>query len=86
MNINPAIPTDSIPVEISVRIGMLRMTVAELSALKEGDVLPLDQAVEDGVEICVGDHVLAKGELITDDADDSRLMLRITQAAGAGTE
>ncbi len=80
MDLHSVVSTDNIPVEISVRIGRRQMTVAELSALKENDVLPLDQGVDEGVEICVGDHVIAHGELIIDDGDSGRLMLRITRA------
>ena len=77
--------TDNIPVEITVRIGRRRMTVAELSAIQENDIIPLDQAIDEGVEICVGDHVIAKGELVTDDGPDSdRLMLRILSAGSEG--
>lgn len=82
MDLHHAVLTDNIPVEISVRIGRRRMTVAELSGLKENDVLPLDQGVDDTVEICVGDHVIAYGELVADDDDSGRLMLRITRAGG----
>ncbi len=82
MELHSAVATDNIPVEISVRIGRRRMTVAELSELKENDVLPLDQGVDDTVEICVGDHVIAYGELVADDGDSGRLMLRITRAGG----
>lgn len=82
MDLNPTVLTDNIPVEISVRIGRRRMTVAELSELKENDVLMLDQSVDDTVEICVGDHVIAYGELVADDGDSGRLMLRITRAGG----
>ena len=80
MEFHSTVATDNIPVEISIRIGRRRMTVAELSALKENDVLPLDQGIDDGVEICVGDHVIARGELIADDDDAERLLLRITRA------
>lgn len=82
MDLHNAVLTDNIPVEISVRIGRRRMTVAELSDLKENDVLPLDQSVDDSVEICVGNHVIAYGELVADDGDSDRLMLRITRAGG----
>lgn len=82
MDLNTTVLTDNIPVEISVRIGRRRMTVAELSELKENDVLTLDQSVDDTVEICVGDHVIAYGELVADDGDSGRLMLRITRAGG----
>ncbi|WP_313135988.1 FliM/FliN family flagellar motor C-terminal domain-containing protein [Paracoccus jeotgali] len=82
MELNPTVLTDNIPVEISVRIGRRRMTVAELSNLRENDILPLDQAVDDAVEICVGDHVVAYAELVADEGDSGRLNLRITRAAG----
>ena len=82
MDLQQAVLTDNIPVEISVRIGRRRMTVAELSELKANDVLPLDQGVDDTVEISVGDHVIAYGELVADDGETGRLMLRITRAGG----
>lgn len=81
MDLSSAVSTDNIPVEITVRIGRRRITVAELSALKENDILPLDQGVEEGVEICVGDHVIAYGELIEGEGEADKLMLRITRAA-----
>ena len=82
MEFNTNVLTDNIPVEISVRIGRRRLTVAELSALKENDVLALDQGIDEGVELCVGEHVIAFGELIADQADPARLSLRITRAGG----
>ncbi|MDO5605148.1 MAG: FliM/FliN family flagellar motor switch protein [Paracoccus sp. (in: a-proteobacteria)] len=85
MDPQPNTVTDNIPVEITVRIGRRRMTVAELSALRENDLLTLDQATDDRVELCVGDHVIALGELIADDADPDRLMLRITRAGGGAS-
>ncbi|TKW66508.1 MAG: FliM/FliN family flagellar motor switch protein [Paracoccus denitrificans] len=81
MDLNTAVATDNIPVEITVRIGRRRLTVAELSALKENDVLPLDQNIDEDVEVCVGDHVIAYGELMEDEDGSDRLMLRITRAA-----
>ncbi|MDO5640951.1 MAG: FliM/FliN family flagellar motor switch protein [Paracoccus sp. (in: a-proteobacteria)] len=84
MELHAAVATDNIPVEITIRIGRRRITVAELSMLKENDILPLDQGVEEGVEICVGDHVIAYGELVEGEGDADRLMLRITRAAHQG--
>lgn len=81
MEQQPIVPTDNIPVEITIRIGRCRMTVAELSAVKENDILPLAQSVSDEVEVCVGDHVIAYGELVDGDSGPESLMLRITHAA-----
>ena len=77
------IATDQIQVEISIRLGRTRLTVAELSRLKSDEILTLDQEISDGVEICVGDRVIAKGELTTAGDGDDRLCVRILGAAGA---
>lgn len=78
------IQTDDIQVEVTVRLGRTRQTVAELAALRSDDILTLDQAISDGVEICVGDKVIARGELTGDGSPEDRLCVRIigaTQAA-----
>lgn len=71
------IATDQIQVEITIRLGGTQLTVAELSRLRPDDVLSLDQDMSDGVDICVGDKVIAKGELTTGEGTDSRLCVRI---------
>ena len=48
----------------------------ELARLQADDVLPLDQDAMDGVEICVGDRVVARGELV-DHGGEGRLGVRI---------
>ena len=73
------IATDHITVELTVRLGRTTMTVAQLSALGPDDVLTLDQEVSDGVELCVGDRVIARGVLTTDGADE-RLFIRVIDA------
>lgn len=74
------IDTDNIMVEVTVRLGRTRQTVAQLSALRADDVLLLDQSIEDGVEICVGDKVIARGELTGDGSPEQRLCVRIIGA------
>lgn len=74
------IDTDSIQVEITIRLGRTRQTVAQLAGLQADDVLVLDQTIEDGVEICVGDRVIARGELTGDGAPEERLCVRIIGA------
>lgn len=76
------IATENIPVEVTIRIGRRRMTVAELSAIRENDVIPLEQSLADQVELCVGDHVIATAELVTGEDGDAPLMLRIAHACG----
>ncbi len=77
------IDTDTIQVEVTIRLGRTRRTVAQLAALRHDDILQLDQAVEDGVEICVGDTVIARGELTGDGSAEDRLCVRIIGATEA---
>ena len=76
------IATQQIQVEITIRLGRTRLSVAELGRLQPDDVLPLDQDSLDGVEICIGDRVVARGELV-DQGDDGRLAVRVTGPAAA---
>lgn len=71
------IDTDNIQLEVSIRLGRTKQTVAQLSALKPEDILTLDQSINDGVEICVGDKVIARGELSGDGSPEDRLCVRI---------
>lgn len=80
--LNHLIDTDSIQVEITIRLGRTRRSIAELASMKPEDVLILDQPIEDGVEICVGDKVIARGELTTDESGEDRLCVRILGATG----
>lgn len=75
------IPTQQIQVEIAIRLGRTRLSVAELAQLQADDILPLDQDALDGVDICIGDRVVARGELV-DEAGDGRLAVRILGPAG----
>ncbi|MBU2956818.1 FliM/FliN family flagellar motor switch protein [Paracoccus sp. 1_MG-2023] len=75
------IDTDNIQVEVTIRLGRTRQTVAQLSSLRADDVLVLDQPIEDGVEICVGDKIIARGEL-TSDGSEERLCVRVLGSVG----
>lgn len=77
------IATDQIQVEVTIRLGATRRSIAELSRLRPDDVLTLDQQISDGVEICVGDKVIARGELTTGPDGDDRLCVRILGPAEA---
>lgn len=76
------IATDQIVVEVTIRLGSTQLSVAELSRLRPDDILTLDQQMTDGVDICVGDKVIARGELTTAEGDN-RLCVRILGAASA---
>ena len=77
------IATDQIQVEITIRLGGTRLTVAELSRLRPDDILRLDQDMSNGIEICVGEKVIATGELVSGEDGDDRLSVRILGPASA---
>ena len=78
------ISTDHIQVEITIRLGRIRLSVAELGALRPDDVLPLDHDIGEGVDICIGDKVVARGELVDDGSGEGRLAVRVLGHAPRG--
>ena len=81
-DINNMIATDHIQVELAIRLGTVTMTIGEISALGANDILPLAQEIGDGVELCIGDRVVARGEIIRNDLD-GKLAIRIHGQAEA---
>ena len=58
-----------VKVRLGACVGCTTLTVAELSALKDGTVLKLDRAVDDPVDIVLDGQVIARGRLVV--VDDS---------------
>lgn len=75
------ISTDHIQIDVTVRLGKVSMTIAEVACLRPDDVITLDQSLTEGVEICIGDKVIARGELTSADSESGLLCVRITGAA-----
>ncbi|WP_425496105.1 FliM/FliN family flagellar motor switch protein [Paracoccus aestuariivivens] len=55
---------DDIKVDVSVRLGRCLVEIGNISCLSLGSVLQLDCEMSDVVDICVGEKVIATGELI----------------------
>jgi flagellar motor switch protein FliN/FliY len=62
----------SIPVTVQVVLGSASMPVANLMKLGRGAVIPLDQRVGDPVNIVVNGRVVARGEVVVYDDDNTR--------------
>jgi flagellar motor switch protein FliN len=62
----------SIPVTVQVVLGSTSMPVASLMKLGRGAVISLDQRVGDPVNIVVNGRVVARGEVVVVDDDNSR--------------
>lgn len=75
-------PFSQVPIEITVSVGRARPLVRELLRLKKDAVLVLDRAVDDPVELYVGDKLIARGELQELDGDQAgQLAVRLTEVA-----
>ena len=68
-----------IPVEVIVELGRKEMLLRQVAALKQDDIVDLDQTVDSPLDIRVGGKLLAKGELVM---VDGRVGLRVTQIFG----
>lgn len=75
------IATDHIQVEVTIRLGGTKMSVAEIARLRPDDIVTLNQSMTEGVELCIGDKVIARGELTAVEGEDDRLSVRILGAA-----
>jgi flagellar motor switch protein FliN/FliY len=69
-------PLHSLKVTLQVRVGQSSMTVGELLDARENEVLVLDRAVEQPVELLLQGSVVARGQLV---AVDGSFGVRITE-------
>lgn len=75
-------PFAQVPIEVTISVGKARPLVRELLHLSRDAVLPLDRRVDDPVELYVGDRLIARGELVEMDGDQSgQLAVRLTEVA-----
>jgi flagellar motor switch protein FliN/FliY len=71
---------DSIGVDVSVVVGQAHTTVGRLMSLKQADVLKIDRAVDQVVDIVVNGNIVARGQLVV--VDDS-FGVQVTEVAAA---
>lgn len=71
-----------IPVSVQVVLGSATMTVAELMQLGRGSVVTLDRGVGEPVEILVNGRVVARGEVVVIEEENSRLGVSLTEIVG----
>ena len=70
---------DTLPLTLTVRVGRATLTVGELSSLAKGDTLTLGTRIDEPLEVCIEDRVVARGVL---EEAESGLALRLTEVAG----
>jgi flagellar motor switch protein FliN len=69
----------SLPVAVQVVLGSISLPVAKLLKLGRGAVLTLDQHVGDPVDIVVNGRIVARGEVVVIDEENSRYGVSLTQ-------
>ena len=72
-----------IPVSIQVVLGSATMPVASLMKLGRGAVVPLDPRVGEPVDVVVNGRVVARGEVVVVEDDNSRFGVSLTEIVGA---
>lgn len=60
----PSLTAESLPVQLTVEVGRVRMSAGELLALSAGNLLELPVTPEQGVDLVVGGKRVGKGELV----------------------
>lgn len=68
----------SVKIRVSVRVGSTQITVADLLKMQQGGVLPLDQLVDEPLDVLVDELVVARGALV---AVGDHFGVRITETA-----
>jgi flagellar motor switch protein FliN/FliY len=60
-------------------LGTATMPVANLAKLGRGAVVPLDKRVGEPVDVVVNGKVVARGEVVVVDEDNSRFGIQLTE-------
>ena len=71
-----------IPVSVQVVLGSATMTVANLMKLSRGSVITLGHRVGEPVDVLVNGHVVARGEVVVVEEENSRLGVSLTEIVG----
>ena len=66
----------TLPLDLTVRLGSCRLSIAQLLELGEGSVIELDRPVDAPVEVLAGGKVIARGEIV---AIGERFGVRVTE-------
>ena len=69
----------TVPVGITVAVGRARPLIGELLNMRREAIIPLDTKINDPVELWVGEHMIARGELQEMEDGSGRLSVRLTE-------
>ena len=69
----------ALPVEVQVVIGTATLTISDLLRLKPDQVLELNKTIDEPVDLCIDNRIIARGELVETEPGNGSLGLKITQ-------
>jgi flagellar motor switch protein FliN/FliY len=72
-------PLHGIRTRLQICVGEVELTVGELLAARENEVIALDTAIDEPVELRLNGSVVARGQLV---AIDGKFGFRITEVPG----
>lgn len=68
---------DSLMVTLSVELGRMDLRIRDLRTIRQSEVIPLDRAVGDPVDIRVNGKLIARGEVVS--TENNRYGVRVTE-------
>jgi flagellar motor switch protein FliN/FliY len=71
-----------IPVVVQIVLGSAIMPVASLMKLGRGAIVALDHRIGEPVEVVVNGRLIARGEIVVLEEDNSRLGISLTEITG----
>jgi flagellar motor switch protein FliN/FliY len=71
-----------IPVVVQVVLGSVTMPVASLMKLGRGAIVALDHRIGEPVDVVVNGRLVARGEIVVLEEDNSRLGISLTEITG----
>lgn len=71
-----------IPVAVKVVLGSTTVSVASLAKLGRGAVIALDRKVGEPVDVTVNGRLVARGEVVVLEDDNSRFGISLTEVVG----
>ncbi len=73
-----------LPVRIVVSVGGAQVSVKDLLDLKQDTVIDLDAAIDDPVDIYIGDRLIARGELVEASDNENGIGVKLIEVCGLG--
>ena len=55
---------ENVDLDVTLRFGSRRLTLAEIGKIASGSVIELDKEVQEPAELVLGDRVIARGEVV----------------------